>query len=156
MLLKFLFRSFVGSVLLIVLCVGTASAQGKPYDWVNTVKKVAADTYELCFSINVDAPWHIYSQNTPDGGPNPTVFKFNTNPMVTVVGKPKETGKMKTMFEEAFKVDVKYYEGKVDFVQTVKVKKGVKTNLTGTVSYMICKDGTCLPPCSDKINLRLE
>ena len=53
---------------------------------------------------------------------------------------------MKKVFETAFKSEVRYYENAVDFVQTVKVRSDVKTNLAGKVEFMVCNDHECLPP----------
>ncbi|WP_316794274.1 protein-disulfide reductase DsbD domain-containing protein [Pedobacter frigoris] len=94
----------------------------------------------------IEKGWHIYSQNTPDGGPSATKVTFAKNPLVLLGGKVKEVGEMHKVHEEAFGVDVWYYKDKVDFVQIIKLKKpGVKTILTGTVEFMVCDDHQCLP-----------
>ena len=38
------------------------------------------------------------------------------------------------------------YGETVSFVQTIKLKSTVKTNLSGTIKYMVCNDKKCLPP----------
>jgi hypothetical protein len=149
-------RIFLSTCLLFCLVSVCPAQFVKPFTWTYTAKKTGANMYELHFKIAIDAPWHIYSQNTPEGGPIPTVIKFNTNPLVSLQGKAKETGKMKQVHEEVFDVDVKYYDGKVDFVQLVKVKGNIKTNVSGTISYMICKEGECLPYFNDKFNFKLQ
>ena len=104
----------------------------------------------------VDEPWHIYSQNTGKGGPIPTNIVFKTNPLVTKTGTVKEVGKLEKVFDKNFKTDVLFYSEKVSFIQTVKVKNGIKTSLSGTVEYMVCDDSQCLPPVKKSFDLKLQ
>src|SRR5579863_9810759 len=85
-----------------------------PYVWSFSSKKISDKTYELHLTVDVSAPWHTYSQFTPDGGPVPTKFTFAKNPLYTLDGQVKENGKMVTRHETVFGVDVKYFDGKVD------------------------------------------
>ena len=147
-------KIFIGILLMVV--VNAAIAQQK-ITWGFVAKKMANNTYELHMTATPPAGWHIYSQTTPDGGPIPTEFKFTNNALLTVaVAKPKEVGKLVTYFDKNFKVDVKYFEGKVDFVKTVTVKGKIKTNISGTVESMICNDRTCMPPTTEKFNIALN
>lgn len=107
----------------------------------STVKK-GSNQYEVHIKTLVDPKWHIYSIYNPDGGAQATALTF-TN--AKEVGKPKEAGKMKTIFENEFKVNQKYFEQNVDFIQTVKVEPGTK-KVSGTIEYMVCNDKQCLPP----------
>ena len=142
--------------ILVMVMFYNASAQQK-ISWSFVAKKMAGNTYELHMTATPPSGWHIYSQTTPDGGPIPTEFKFTSNALLTVTDKkPKEEGKLVTYFDKNFKVDVKYFEGKVDFVKTVTVKGKIKTNISGTVESMICNDRTCMPPTTEKFNILLN
>lgn len=133
----------------------TLSAQS-PVNWNFSAKKIADNTYEVHLVATVAEPWKIYSQQTPDGGPLPTVFTFTKNPLITLDGKVKEVGDMKKAHEEVFGVDVLYYKGKVDFVQVVKLKTSAKTRLTGSLEYMACNEEQCLPPATVPFTVALE
>ena len=142
--------------ILLIIVAATSNAQQK-INWSFAAKKLANNTYELHMTATPPTGWHIYSQTTPDGGPIQTEFKFTNNALVTVpVKKPKEVGKLISYFDKNFKVDVKYFEGKVDFVKTVTVKGKIKTNISGTVESMICNDRTCMPPTTEKFNIALN
>lgn len=104
----------------------------------------------------LDAGWHIYSQTTPAGGPIPTKINFATNPLVTIQGTAKEVGKLEKKHEEIFGVDVKQFSGNVDFVQVVKLKGKVKTNLNGSIQFMTCNDRECLPPVTQKFSVAIQ
>jgi thiol:disulfide interchange protein DsbD len=142
-------------VILAMICFSTAFAQQKT-SWTFTAKKIAGNKYELHMTATPPAGWHVYSQNTPDGGPIPTSFTFNNNALVTLSGKVKETGKTVKYFDKNFKVNVIYFEGKVEFVQVVTVKGKIKTNVSGEVESMICNDRTCMPSTTEKFNIALN
>lgn len=131
-------------------------AQQSPVKWESTAEKAGDNQYKVTITATVPEPWHIYSQNTPDGGPVPTSFKFNKNPLVTLVGKTKEKGKLETTHDPNFGVDVKFYSDKVVFTQLVKVKGNVKTTFNGNVNFMVCDDHQCLPPSSQPISVKLQ
>lgn len=140
--------------LALTLFFGAVNAQ--KITWSYSAKKLAANKYELRITANPPAGWHIYSQTTPDGGPLPTAITFNKNPLVTITGSPKENGKLVMYYDKNFKVNVKYFESKVDFVQVVTVKGKAKTNVTGQVESMICNDRTCMPPATEQFTIALQ
>ena len=141
--------------LMMALFFGVAGAQQK-VSWAYTAKKLAANKYEIHITATPPPGWHIYSQLTPEGGPVPTTFKFNKNALVAVNGKVNEKGKVISYFDNNFKVNVKYFEGKADFVQVVTIKGKIKTNISGEVESMICNDRTCMPPTIEKFNVALN
>lgn len=134
-----------------------AGAQIKtPVQWDHSVKKIAPDTYELHIKASIEKGWHIYSQTTPEGGPLRTTVKFSQNPLVTLSGPAKEIGKLEQHHEKLFGVDVKQFSNVVDFVQTVVLKKPVKTKINGSIEFMVCNDEECLPPATVKFTLTLD
>ncbi|MCW3088702.1 MAG: cytochrome c-type biosis protein DsbD, protein-disulfide reductase [Sediminibacterium sp.] len=136
---------------------GLAIGQAQnPVSWTYEARKKTADTYEIILTAEVEHPWHIYSQNTGKGGPIPTRVTFKANPLVSLAGNTKESGKLEKTFDENFKTNVLYFSDKVQFVQTVKVKGGIKTNLNGAVEYMVCDDSKCLPPVKKTFELKLQ
>ncbi|UEG48675.1 hypothetical protein LK994_08500 [Ferruginibacter lapsinanis] len=137
---------------------GSVSAQQNPVKWTFSAKKLAGDKnkYELKITATLPKGWHIYSQNTPEGGPEPTKFTFAKNALVTNTSKPKEVGKLVKQHDENFGIDVLHYADKVDFVQVVTVKGKIKTNVSGEVYYMVCTDSRCLPPTTTPFNIALK
>jgi len=127
-----------------------------PVNWSYEAKKKSAGVYDVIITAEVESPWHIYSQNTGKGGPIPTTVNFKGNPLVSREGKVKEVGKLEKVFDKNFNTDVLFYGDKVQFVQTVKVKGGIKTNYSGTVEYMVCNDERCLPPVKKSFEVRLQ
>ncbi|MEO6731439.1 MAG: protein-disulfide reductase DsbD domain-containing protein [Ferruginibacter sp.] len=142
-------------VVVLLLFVSGLSAQQK-ISWAYTAKSLGSNKYEVHITATPPVGWHIYSQLTPDGGPIPTTFTFNKNALIGLQGKVNEKGKVITYFDKNFKVDVKYFEGKADFVQVVTVKGKIKTNISGEVESMICNDRTCMPPTTEKFSIALN
>jgi hypothetical protein len=146
---------------LIVLLLKFSAFSQTPVQWTYTTKKISDKTYEVHIKASVQSPWHIYSQSTPDGGPLATKISFNKNPLIITQGKPKEVGKMVQKYEDVFGVDVKYFDGDVEFVQEVTLrgqgdKKSIKTNVKGTIEFMACNDEQCLPPKMSTFSVKLE
>jgi len=124
--------------------------------WNYAAVKNSDKEYTVTISANLSSDWHIYSVNTPSGGPVPTTFSFKRNPLVTLDGNIKESGKVKMVHDDIFGVDVKYYGETVSFIQSIKLKSAVKTNLSGTIKYMVCNDKMCLPPKTIPFNIQLN
>jgi thiol:disulfide interchange protein DsbD len=127
-----------------------------PVKWNYVAIKKSDKEYTVNISATLQPGWHIYSINTPNGGPVPTTFSFKRNPLVTLEGDTKENGKLSTIYDDVFGVDVKYYSETVMFAQPLKLKSAVKTNLSGTIKYMLCNDKMCLPPKTIPFNVQLQ
>ena len=52
-------------------------------------------------------------------------------------------------------IPLQYFENTIDFVQTVKLKANVKTNLAGSVEFMVCNDSRCLPPSTVEFKVNI-
>jgi len=140
-------KHLICSFIAFVSCIAVKAQQ--PVSWQYSARKIAAKTYEVKITATIESSWHIYSQSTPDGGPLPTKISFSKNPLLITNGSIKEIGKLHQKYEEAFGVDVKQYAEKVEFVQVVKSKSdNIKTNISGTINYMVCTDEQCLPPAT--------
>lgn len=124
--------------------------------WNFSAKKTAGRTYEVRFHAEVDKPWHIYSQSSPEEAATPTKISFSKNPLLALQGKPKEIGKLEEKYEDVFDVTVKYFNGNVEFVQVVKLKGEMKTLISGNIEYMACTQQECLPAKTVPFSIRLE
>jgi Disulphide bond corrector protein DsbC len=141
---------------MIVISAVSFAQMKDPVQWNFSATRKSDKVYQVTFSATVAKPWHIYSQTTPKGGPVPTKIVYKANPLVSVSGDAKENGALQKVHDQYFGVDVKYFNDKVDFVQTVTLKANAKTNVTGTIEYMVCNDQECLPPKKVSFDLKLE
>lgn len=116
----------------------------------SAVKK-GNNLYEVHIKTVLEPTWHIYSVKNPEGGADATKIKVNEG---NSIGATKETGKLKTDYDKEFKVNQKYYENSVDFVQLVKLNSADK-KISGIITYMLCNDKRCLPPKDIEFKIKL-
>lgn len=127
----------------------------KMVQWKYEVKKIGDKTYEVHMTANINGNFHMYAQKVGVEGPLPTTFSFTKNPLITLQGDVKEVGKLIKKHETVWEGNVNYYEKSVDFVQVVKLKANVKTNLAGKVEFMVCDEKQCLPPGDVEIKVNI-
>jgi len=143
---------------LLLACIAhLANAQLNPVSWSFSAKKIADKTYEVHLTATMQSGWHLYSQTQPDDAiAIPTGFRINSNPLLELDGKIKEVGKMEKFHDAKLELSANQYSGKVDFVQVVKLKANVKTNLSGSVEFQTCDDKKCLPPKTVNFNIPVK
>lgn len=97
-------KIFFGFFLMVIASIGHAQMLN-PVLWTFSAKKTADKTYEVHLLATIQNGWHLYSQTQPADGINiPTEIIFNKNPLLTLDGKPKETGKMEVFVDK--KLDI--------------------------------------------------
>ncbi len=134
-------------LLIAVLMIGTAAfAQiEKPVKWSYAAKKISDKEAVVFLRATIQPGWHIYSQNVKEGGPIKTSFTFTPSKEYALVGSTAEP-KPISKYEEAFKMDVTYFENTVTFQQKVKLKSPNAKAVKGQLEFMTCNDHKCLPP----------
>lgn len=148
-------KKFYILLLLSVITAAVNAQSAKQVQWVYSSKKIADKTYEVHMTATIGANYHMYAQNAGVEGPLPTVFKFVNNPLAGLDGKVKEDGRLIKKREEVWGGNVQYYENTVDFIQVVKLKGNIKTNLAGSVEFMVCNEKQCLPPSTIEFKVNI-
>ena len=146
------------AILFSMFLVGTmvVSAQN-PVTWTFTSKKLTDNSYEIRMTATLDKGWHLFSQTQPeDAIATPTTFTITNNPLIEVVGKIKEVGKMEKFHDKQLDLSANQYSEKVEFVQTVKLRGKVKTSFSGSVEYQTCDDKKCLPQKTVNFKVALD
>jgi len=115
-----------------------------PVKWSYGAKKIDKEQAVVFIKATIDKGWHIYSQNVADGGPVKTSFRFNKSDDYALNGNTTEP-KAISKYEQAFSMNVQYFEQSVIFQQKVKLKNG-QASVNGTLNYMVCSNKQCLPP----------
>ncbi|MEI6946206.1 protein-disulfide reductase DsbD domain-containing protein [Paraflavisolibacter sp. H34] len=145
-------------LILFAAIAGFAFAQApNPVSWSFSSKKLSESVYEVHLVANIQPGWHLYSQNQPqDAIALPTAFNFNKHPLLTFDGTVKELGKLEKFKDDKLGISANQFSQKVDFVQKVKIKGKVKTNVTGKLEYQTCDDKKCLPPKTVNFTIALS
>ncbi len=117
-----------------------------PTTWTYEAKKTGDGKYDLIFRLALKSGWHIWAMKPGgDGFQVPPSFAFDKNAASKNVGGVKESGKGKiTGPYDGVDGIVSYFEGGVQYVQSVTVKNNTK--ITGKHEYQVCDDKMCLPP----------
>ena len=117
-----------------------------PVKWkFSTKTSKEVNKVDLILEASIEDHWHLYSQDIADGGPIPTSFTFNPSANYKLVGKTKES-KSVVEFDPNFDMQLKYFNGKAIFTQTIDVLALKDFELSGELEYMVCDETQCLPP----------
>lgn len=144
---------FIFSICLFVTGLAHAQVQKAKAHWTYTFSKPEVkkgETVDLVFTATIDKDWYMYSSDfDPDLGPMLTTFTFEKNNTFEVVGKLKPQNP-KTKFEEVWQGNVRYFEGKGVFKQTVKILADNPV-IKGASEYQTCShvSGLCIPGGDD-------
>ena len=111
-----------------------------PVKWTTKIEQKSATNFIITFNATIENEWHVYSQFTPDGGPQPLEVNFkNQKGNYTLVGKAKES-KTRTAYNDIFEVNETFFEKKAQITQEISlVNKGVKT-IEVELNFQACKE----------------
>jgi len=139
-------KTFFLSFLLMALGLTTAFAQIQdPVEFKTEWKKISDTEVQIVFTGVIDAGWHVYSTDLPEGGPISATFKTDKMEGLELDGKLMPEGKEIEAFDKVFEMKLRYFEGKATFVQKLKIT-AANYFIEGYLEYGSCNDENCLPP----------
>ncbi len=125
---------------LLIMLAATVQAQiYEPVQWSAKTVVLTDSTAQVSLTATIEAGWHLYATELPEGGPRPTTFTLTGTQALTPMVADRQAI---TTYDENFMMDLAFYEGKVTFTQEVLVQDKASIE----VSYMVCDDVNCLPP----------
>lgn len=142
------------AMILFAVSTGAFAQIEHPVTWSYAAKRINKNEAVIFLRATIQPGWHIYSQNVKDGGPIKTSFTFSSSKEYALVGKTSEPTPL-TKYEEAFKMDVSYFEKTVTFQQKIKLKSANVNAVKGQLEFMTCNDRKCLPPDDVDFNIPL-
>jgi thiol:disulfide interchange protein len=132
-------KKFLTFFILLVSFIGNSQIVD-PVKWTTKVVQISNDEFELVMDAKIDYEWHIYSQFTPEWGPQPAVFEYKSaKGNYTLVGKTKESP-YKKVFNKDFEVDEYYFADKAQFKQRIKVTNTKLKEVKVYLEYQVCKE----------------
>jgi DsbC/DsbD-like thiol-disulfide interchange protein len=148
----------VVAILVTTLTMSFRAQTANQVRWTNQITKLGNGEAEIKITGNIPAGWHIYSQSMEGSyGPLPTTIEFEpTSGEFQLEGKTNEMGKLTTIYEPTFEMDVNYYEGTVTFKQRIRYKDGSPVALRAVISYMMCNASECMPPVDEEMSITIE
>ena len=133
----------------LVLTLITIASQAQiltPVKWKISLDDSGAPEMAITFIATMDAGWHLYDMDLPEGGPVSTSFTFETLKGAELIGKPVASVTPTSVYDELFDMNLRWFGGTVTFTQKFKVTDPKQFRISGEVEYMACDDETCLPP----------
>jgi thiol:disulfide interchange protein DsbD len=104
----------------------------------------AGGIFELRFEGEIKPGYVVYSVVPPEGQGNlPTKIEFPKAKGFQPVGELREEGELKVKYDEIFETDLRFFEKRVTFVQSVK--RTSKDPIVAVLKYQVCDDeGRCV------------
>jgi thiol:disulfide interchange protein len=126
----------------------------EPVKWSFAAKRTSVNEAEIIFTATIDKGWYLYAQDIPEGGPVPTSFNFEESNAFQLIGKTIEP-KAIEKFDEIFKMDLRYFDGKPVFRQKIRPLTNDEFKVLGYVEFMCCDNTSCLPPTAIDFELTI-
>ena len=134
--MKKLFKLFTFLVLMVPFI---AKAQIlEPVQWTVETEKLNKNEYNIVFKAEIEDGWHLYSQNTPFGGPMPLYFEFIDTLGIERIGGVEEPNAI-VHYSDIFGIDEHFFEKEAVFTQRVKLLDDAAT-VTGIITGQTCKE----------------
>ena len=105
------------------------------------------------FVGQVDAGWHVYSTDIPEGGPTAASITIEKMQGLQSEGKLRSVGKVHRAQDPMFGMEVSYMEGVATFEQTFTIT-AEEYSVEGYMTYGACNDENCLPPTAVEFSFR--
>ena len=121
--------------------------------WQYEQKDNGDGTIDLIFKANIESPWYMYNSDPIANGPLPTSFEVTSPIGYELVGKLRDLDEAKPKMDEAFGIEVKVFEKKASFVQTIKRTSSEPIKVIGMLTYQTCNGGECL---MDEMDVKFE
>jgi hypothetical protein len=100
----------------------------------------------------------IEQVNEDDIGPSTTEIFFEPENIIDVAGKIKSS-KPRSKFDKGFEMNVKYFDGSIEFIIPAKAKKDInfaKDKIQAVLYMQLCDMERCLPPDDYKVIISNE
>jgi thiol:disulfide interchange protein DsbD len=130
------------------------TAQPKVVTWYFDTAVGHKNEAVITFTAVMDEGWHIYSPFMNEGGPMPTKFTIKPSKEFSLICAMKEESIPVKNMDATFDMEVVWFEKTAVFTQRIKLIEPV-AKVTGTVTFMACRDGLCLMPQQTKFELNV-
>ena len=145
-------KRFVSLLMLTFMALAVQAQILTPVKWKIQLEDSGTAEKTLVFSATLDAGWHLYDMNLPEGGPISTSFSFENLTGAKAVGTPVASKEATKVFDEQFQMELRWFAGEVTFRQKIEVTDPQKFQAEGYVEYMACNDENCLPPDQEEFS----
>ena len=144
------------ALLLLVVAVNASQAQiVNPVHWKSAVRMTDDTHGVVTLTASIEAGWHLYDTQLPDGGPVPTTVEWKKLEGVKLEGGLSKSPKPHEEHDATFDMTLRWWTGKATLSQRFTVT-GEKYAIEGNVRYMACNDETCTAPTTEPFAFKGE
>lgn len=137
--------------LMLLACLPMLAQIQDPVQFKTELKTLSDTELQIVFTGKIDAGWHVYSTDLPEGGPISATFNTDKMEGLELVGKLMPQGAEIENFDKVFEMKLRYFEKTATFVQKLKVT-APNYQIEGYLEYGACNDENCLPPTEVSFN----
>ncbi|MFC4096625.1 protein-disulfide reductase DsbD family protein [Euzebyella saccharophila] len=116
----------------------------KPVAFETEVNKMSETEYELIIKAIIYEGWHVYSQNTAEGGSLPSEFIYKKAGTDYELVGPTTESETITEYSDIFEVDETFFKEKAVFTQKIKLLDPGVNQIDVNLFYQVCKE-VCIP-----------
>ncbi|MEO7539241.1 MAG: protein-disulfide reductase DsbD domain-containing protein, partial [Pyrinomonadaceae bacterium] len=157
-------RALIFRILFLIISLSLAAFSQSPARWslsssgqTGTIK--AGETVKVILKADVDAGWHLYALEQPEGGPVATSIVVTQGSSVTIsdtIASPKPIQKNDPLFTglDGKPLVTKYYANGASFTVPLKASADIAiADVSLDVRFQLCNDTVCLPPKTVRVSL---
>ncbi len=126
-----------------------------PVSWSSKVEQISENVYEIQYTAAIEGAWHVYDLGPYTDGPIPTTVVISGGEGVKVLDKPYLKTEVKRYFDEIFEMEIGICGTGVIIAQKVEVTSNNPTEISSTIEWQSCDDGSCLPPTDQVLKNKL-
>lgn len=139
-------RIFCLVALLALALPGVVAQMVEPVHFTTRMEKTTDPAVaDIVFEATIDPGWHVYSTDLGDDGPISATLFVNAMSGARLDGSLTAMGSEINKMDKLFGMVLRYFEGRVAFVQRVKFAGG-DYSVDVSLEYGACDDKSCLPP----------
>lgn len=122
-----------------------------PITWTTSINVDKNGNGELTYSASIEAGWHMYALELPEGGPNPTSVTYDSLEGVELVGDLEPSIAPVEQVDMVFHLKLGWWEAPgVKLTQKFRLKnKGGGYKIEGSIRFQGCNDESCIPPTNE-------
>jgi thiol:disulfide interchange protein DsbD len=123
-----------------------------------TVSSKPGGTFIVYLTAKIEAGWHLYSLDQPEGGPKPTRITVPSEQVFEQSGTI-ESPEPNRAHDENFGMETEFFKESVTFTLPLRVAEKAPAGqhkLQVQVRFQTCNDQLCLPPKTVKLELTVE
>ena len=132
-------------IAVLCFCVPSLAQMQTPVTFSVTNEETPDGKLLVRFSGQVNAGWHVYGTDIPEGGPTPATLTVEKIKGLKADGALRATGKVKRAEDAMFGMTVSYMEGTASFEQAFTITDA-QYSVEGYLTYGACSESNCMPP----------